>query len=346
MPTETWLAAWRWCSRRRTSFGVEAPGVELGLELRRAAARRRPLVAQELDQPDDERVGRARRTGGGDGPLGAGPRPCVAASARHPALGPLALVPAPEHLLGQPPQVLEQDQAEHRRHGPELADRQGRDLLERLDEPGDPRLVELAVGVGDQRQGQGVDPGIAAERARRRAWAAPRRSRRAGPARPRGATSSTMWKLSASHSASMPWTSGRSCPRISRRARIRTRRFSMNRFSKGLFTRCRGASGQAVASRRAVASSRSSPRSSAAGWVPAPPGSSPRGKSGVADLPWEGGAREKKGSCRCKSPGHPLSGSRRTDTATSIAVTGCDGMGGCWQQSLRRVRANQQGRAG
>ncbi len=83
-----------------------------------------------------------------------------------PPLGPLTLAPDPEHLLGEPPQVLEQDQAKHRGQGPQLADGQGRDLLERLDETRDPRLIELAVGVRDKCQGQGVDPGVARERAR------------------------------------------------------------------------------------------------------------------------------------------------------------------------------------
>src|SRR5271157_2640354 len=61
----------------------------------------------------------------------------------------------------------------------------------------------------------------------------------------------------------MPWTSWRSCPAISRRAWIRTRWFSTNRFSKGLFTRCRCPRTHAAASRRAWLSSRSIPSNSA-----------------------------------------------------------------------------------
>jgi len=68
---------------------------------------------------------------------------------------------APDHPLGQAAEVLDQDQPEHRRHGPELADPERGDRLERADEVGDPGLVELAVGVRDQRQGQGVDAGVA-----------------------------------------------------------------------------------------------------------------------------------------------------------------------------------------
>ncbi len=79
---------------------------------------------------------------------------------------PLAFFPAPDHPLGQPPEVLEDDQAEHGGQGPELADGQRADLLEGPDEPGDPRLVELAIAVGDQRQRHREDAGIADERRR------------------------------------------------------------------------------------------------------------------------------------------------------------------------------------
>ena len=167
LPTVTWLAAWRWCSRRRTSLG-SWPCAASSASSRRQHGGRRPLVAQQLHQPDDERI--AQLCQGCKLGLGKHSRPISRRSCRHghglfhPALGPPPLVPAPEHLLGQAPEVLEQDQAEHRGQGPELADRQGDDLLERLDEPGDPRLVELAVGVRDQRQGQRVDAGIARER--------------------------------------------------------------------------------------------------------------------------------------------------------------------------------------
>ena len=128
-----------------------------------------PLIAQELHQADHERIAQPVEAGSGNrlDSLAAGlrqPRLMVVGGARCPSLGAAAFLPAPDHPLGQPPEVLEQDQAEHRRQGPELADRQRVGLLERPDKPGDPRLVELAVGVGDQRQGQRVDAGIAGER--------------------------------------------------------------------------------------------------------------------------------------------------------------------------------------
>ena len=61
----------------------------------------------------------------------------------------------------------------------------------------------------------------------------------------------------------MPWTSRQSCPRMARRAWVRTRRLSKNRLSKGLFTRCRCPRSHAAASRRAWLSSRSIPSNSA-----------------------------------------------------------------------------------
>ena len=99
-------------------------------------------------QADQERVGRPigqRRRDGGSG------RPA------HPRGGPLPVRPGGEHLAGQPPQVLQQRQPEHGRHRPQLAGRQRRDLLVRPDEPQDEAVVEVAVGVRDERDGQGVD---------------------------------------------------------------------------------------------------------------------------------------------------------------------------------------------
>ncbi len=169
------------------------------------------LVAQELHQPDDERVGEPaepRQRGGGDGGEGidVGPgrvagiahlllsrgreRPGVGAGqdVGRPCLGAPAFLPAPDHPLGQAAEVLEQDEAEHGRQGPELADRERSGLLEHPDEPGDPRLVELAVRMRHQGQRQRVDAGVTDQGRRRPAWAGARRSRGAGRAGPRGAS--------------------------------------------------------------------------------------------------------------------------------------------------------------
>jgi len=82
-----------------------------------------------------------------------------------PGIGEQRLVPTPDHPLGQAAEVLDQDQPEHRRHGPEFADGERSHRLEGLEEPRDPRFVELAVGVGDQGKGQRVDPRIPSDMA-------------------------------------------------------------------------------------------------------------------------------------------------------------------------------------
>src|SRR2546421_535023 len=66
---------------------------------------------------------------------------------------------------GHPAQVLDEDQPQHDWHGPQFADRERRLRLVRPDEEGDVVLVEGAVGVRDQFQGEAVDAGPAAERA-------------------------------------------------------------------------------------------------------------------------------------------------------------------------------------
>ena len=133
------------------------------------------LVPQELHQPDHERVAQAVEAGQEPGlapDRGRVPRsggwlrwaksaPAQRGEEFGPLFGAAAFLPAPDHPLGQAPEVLEEDQPEHGGQSPELADGQGCGLLERPDEPGDSRLVELAVAVGDQRQGQSIDPGIA-----------------------------------------------------------------------------------------------------------------------------------------------------------------------------------------
>src|SRR6202007_2399914 len=54
---------------------------------------------------------------------------------------------------------------EHRRQRPELTNGEGGYLLERGGEGSDVLRVESALGVGDEGNGQLVDPGVAGERA-------------------------------------------------------------------------------------------------------------------------------------------------------------------------------------
>ncbi len=160
--------------------GVEAALGELRLHLREDGGGPGPLVAQDLKQPYGERLGHGgeRRRSGCRG-IGLALGLLALALALdvgrvlraggqvpgHPVVGLVLLVPAPQDLLGDPPEVLDQCQAEHRRHGPELTDIHRGDRLEGLDVPADPGLVQAAVGVRHQRQGQSKDARVAGQRA-------------------------------------------------------------------------------------------------------------------------------------------------------------------------------------
>ena len=60
-------------------------------------------------------------------------------------------------VLGESPQIIDQTDAQHDGHGPQLTDRQGRDGFKSLDEAGDIRLIQVAIGVSDQLQGKCID---------------------------------------------------------------------------------------------------------------------------------------------------------------------------------------------
>ena len=73
-------------------------------------------------------------------------------------------MPIAQHRLGQPPQVFQQAEAQHRRHGPKLANSEWNDRLVSLHEPGDVRLIQGAVGVRDQCQRQRMNAWIPGQR--------------------------------------------------------------------------------------------------------------------------------------------------------------------------------------
>ena len=109
--------------------GIPSPSAQLGFEPVEHRAGHRATIAQESDQADDHRVGqrgkrsrelgeRVRGLGGFVVGIGCGD------VLGKPGVGFQRLIPAPDHPLGQAAKVLDQDQAEHRGHGPELADRQ------------------------------------------------------------------------------------------------------------------------------------------------------------------------------------------------------------------------------
>jgi hypothetical protein len=64
----------------------------------------------------------------------------------------MQIAPAPGHVRRHAPQILDQPQPQHDRHGPQLAQRQRADGLIGRDEVADAFGVHASVGVGDQLQ--------------------------------------------------------------------------------------------------------------------------------------------------------------------------------------------------
>ena len=69
-----------------------------------------------------------------------------------------------DDLFGQPPHVLDQNDAQRDRNRPKLADPQRLDILIGSDEPGQHRAGHQAVGMGDIGPGKTEDAGVAGER--------------------------------------------------------------------------------------------------------------------------------------------------------------------------------------
>ena len=181
MPTVTWLAAWQWCSRRRTSLGSEPSRGQLGLEVLEGWPG--PLlVAQELHQPDHERVAQAAEVGSGAAERGAGS--CVVLAGRR-------VVGAPAPGLGRGPGRSAAHRSARRRSSQPQTIRSARrrrfSRRTRRSMVGSAQSSPMVSGatswnartnrvirasssslsrVGDQRQGQRVDAGIAGQRRR------------------------------------------------------------------------------------------------------------------------------------------------------------------------------------
>src|ERR1700691_350471 len=73
-------------------------------------------------------------------------------------------------LLRKPPQILNQDDLQRYRDGPKLADREGLNVLIRVDVGNEDLGIEAAVGVRDERPRQAEDAGITRERTRDKFW--------------------------------------------------------------------------------------------------------------------------------------------------------------------------------
>ncbi len=82
---------------------------------------------------------------------------------RHVAVGRTPRRPGLQGLLREAPQVLDECELEHAGPGPELADGQGSDGLEPVEEAGQLLAVEAAVAVADELHRQCVDPGVAGQ---------------------------------------------------------------------------------------------------------------------------------------------------------------------------------------
>ena len=111
--------------------------------------RLRLVVAQPVGQGDDESVTRQARQARhalGAGGLDGRHRLVAAGDGGH-------------DLVAEPAEVLQERQAEHGRDGPDLARREGRRLLVRLDHLADLRLAQRRVGVPQQGRRHGVDTG-------------------------------------------------------------------------------------------------------------------------------------------------------------------------------------------
>ena len=75
-----------------------------------------------------------------------------------------------DQLLGQTSQVIDQRQLEHTGPGPQLADRERRDRLERVNEAVETLRVEPGIAVAQHLHGHRVDPRGSGALARRELW--------------------------------------------------------------------------------------------------------------------------------------------------------------------------------
>ena len=162
--TVTFMAAWRWCSRRtissalvpcaaRSSSSQPSAGVTAGSWSRsRWKSWTRPGVdsAASASRRSEAAVASGLSRAEAEQAVGELVRLCRAFAAA-------------DDRLGQAAQVLDQDDAQADGDRPELADRQRLDPLVGAHETAQALRVEAAVGVSDVRPRQADDPGIPLE---------------------------------------------------------------------------------------------------------------------------------------------------------------------------------------
>ena len=131
-----------------------AAGLELGVDRRLHRLQHRSVVADAMEQLDDERGERPAR------PVGRLVRRALL-QARDVAIGGLPGVAHHQDLVGEAAQVLEQRQPQHARPGPQLADGQRRHGLVAGQEGDQLLAVEPAVAVTHELDGQRVGAHVA-----------------------------------------------------------------------------------------------------------------------------------------------------------------------------------------
>ncbi len=164
--TVTFIEACRWCSRRTVSSAVvPSDGQEL-LEPPERRRHGRVLIAQPLEELDlaGRRQRQARQPAQATRPRVSGfsvPRPSRRSASSSACWRATRLA---HDLLGQPSQVLDEQDSQADGDRPELAERQRLDPLVGGHQATQAVGVEPAVGVGDVRPGQAEDPRIALQR--------------------------------------------------------------------------------------------------------------------------------------------------------------------------------------
>ena len=147
----------RCCSMRSTSSDDWPRALSLRLQPAPRGGRRDRLIAQVMENLDEKR------------------RRCLVGELAQPPLGlrnlqqlgrkrprGVSVLPRAQRLHGETAEVFDQRQPQHDRNGPELADRERRDVLIRVGEPAQRLLIETAGGVRDEIAREHIDARIAA----------------------------------------------------------------------------------------------------------------------------------------------------------------------------------------
>ncbi|MNO61713.1 hypothetical protein D3C76_523680 [compost metagenome] len=145
-------------------FGRYALGAQAFVEPAECGGDPRVLVAQALGELGGEEFRQRLARSRGDIGIQRHTRAAGGEQAVGECIGIGAGLPRAVDLLGQPAQVLDEDDAQGDRDSPQLADGQGLHTLIGGDEVPQHVGIEVAVGVGDEGPGQAEDARVAGER--------------------------------------------------------------------------------------------------------------------------------------------------------------------------------------